>query len=108
MELKTVIAALKRLDERDVLTLCGQFHNVTENLVKYFRKMGYEIRSEDGYGGAGLGEEYWGVFSTTKDGQTQYWRFSGYYASYNGAEVEPSSLEEVKPKEVKVIEWVKK
>lgn len=101
----------KDADHREfIYNLCGNYQEIYDDdpIVKDLASLGYSVKSEEGYGGEGCGEQYWGVFSTTKDGTTQYWRFSGYYASYNGAEVELDSLEEVKPKEVKVIEWVKK
>lgn len=106
MELKTVIAALRRLDERDVLNLCGQFHNVTENLVKYFKKMGYEIRSEDGYGGSGLGEEYWGVFSLSNERGITYYKIPGFHTSYTEERVYPEETVIVKPIQVRA--WEKK
>lgn len=40
----------------------------------------------DQHGGEGQGDEYWRVWSFTKDGETVYVKFDGSYASYSGSE----------------------
>lgn len=40
----------------------------------------------DNHGGEGEGEDFWSVYSFTKDGLTVYIKFDGYYQSYNGSE----------------------
>lgn len=93
-----------------VYQLCGKYPDVYEKDATFQKlaDLGYTIESVEGYGGEGCGDQYWGVFSLEKDGVKTYWRLSGYYASYNGAEVDLSSLEEVKKKEVTTFKWVKK
>ncbi len=48
-------------------------------------------------GGEGDGEEYWIVFSLTKDNVIKYFRVDGWYQSYNGGELEWSNMFEAKP-----------
>jgi len=48
----------------------------------------YEVKCVDSHGGEGQGEDFYSVFSFTKDGMTVYAKFSGSYYSYNGAEYE--------------------
>lgn len=46
----------------------------------------YDVKCVDSHGGEGQGEDYYSVFSFTKDGITVYVKFSGSYYSYNGAD----------------------
>lgn len=59
----------------------------------------------DEYGGEGKGDEYWVVFSITSDDVTRYFKKSGSYQSYAGAEWD-GDLELVTPKETVVTVWV--
>lgn len=70
-------------DEND-----GKIKTMSINIVEEINKLGYVIKSEDGYGGEGRGDNYWGVFSLTKDNHTVYIKLDGYYASYNGSTVD--------------------
>ena len=45
-----------------------------------------DVNFGDNYGGEGMGDQYWSVYSFTKDGETVYCKFDGWYQSYNGAE----------------------
>lgn len=59
---------------------------------------GQQIHSEGG--GEGDGEEYWFVFTLTKDFKdTKYFRLDGWYQSYNGSEVDWDDLYEAIPVE---------
>jgi len=66
----------------------------------------WQIRGEAEYGGEGMGDEYWRVFSVEKDGETQsYWKVPGWYQSYNGGELEYSEVFKVKPVQVTITKW---
>ena len=58
---------------------------------------GIQYEFADHYGGEGQGEDYWTVYKFTKDGETVYLKWQGWYSSYNGSEFE--SVSEVKPVE---------
>lgn len=58
---------------------------------------GIQYEFVDHYGGEGQGEDYWTVYKFTKDGETVYLKWQGWYSSYNGSEFE--SVSEVKPVE---------
>jgi hypothetical protein len=65
----------------------------------------YTISEEDRFGGEGQGDQYWIVYSFTKDGNTQYFKVDAYYESWNGANWEDAELSEVKAVEVVKTEW---
>ncbi len=50
------------------------------------KKKNIQFQHEDSYGGEGQGDDYWSVYSFSRDGETIYVKFSGWYASYNGSE----------------------
>lgn len=86
--------------------LCGSGAELYENnLTKELKEKGYVLKSEDGYGGEGEGENYWGVFSVTHNNEVTYFRLSGWYASYDGPEVDIYDLEEVHKVPVETYEW---
>lgn len=91
-------------------SLCGSYHESPEwwELAKKLREQGYELKSEDGYGGEGKGDKYWGVFSVTKDRETTYFRLLGYYASFYGPEIDAYDLEKVTKVPVTTYKWEKK
>ena len=79
-----------------------EYFNDSDDCVKF---EGYTITKEARYGGfEGGGDSVWIVFKVTKDNETQYFRKSGYYDSWNDTEWD-SGIELVKPKEVTVIKW---
>lgn len=45
-----------------------------------------EFQHEDNYGGEGQGDDYWSVYSFSREGESVYVKFDGWYASYNGSE----------------------
>lgn len=61
---------------------------------------------EDDRGGEGQGEEYYTVFSFTDlNGEKNYFKFEGYYSSWEGVYYDDAVIEEVIPKEVTIIKW---
>ena len=58
----------------------------------------------DSYGGEGMGDEYWTVYKFTRDDETQYLKFDGWYRSYVGTEFNERRW--VKPVEVLVTKFV--
>jgi len=67
--------------------------------------LGIKHEYEDSYGGEGRGEEYWSVYSFTKDSETVYVQFDGSYTSYDGSEYDDYYF--VNPKQVMVTEYEK-
>lgn len=53
------------------------------------------------HGGGGQGDQYYAVYKFTDEYETVYIKFSGWYASYNGAEYQDFSV--VTPKEKTVV-----
>lgn len=45
---------------------------------------GIKEKLEEHHGGEGEGDQYWSVWSFTKDGETVYVQLDGSYASYDG------------------------
>lgn len=70
--------------------------------------LGIKVEVVDGYGGEDQGSDYWGVAKLEDNfGNKKFFKVSGWYASYHGAECEdPLDWQEVKPKEKTVIEYV--
>jgi hypothetical protein len=65
--------------------------------------LGIDIASVDHYGGEGEGEKYYTVWKFSRDKEEIYFKFNGYYQSYNGARFD--DYFQVEPKEVKVIQY---
>lgn len=65
-----------------------------------FEVDGYTFTHVGQHGGEGEGDEYWVVFRVTKDGTERYFKWSGWYASYDGGHLE--DIFEVAPKEVTI------
>lgn len=87
--------------------LCGRGatskHICYYDLWKDLENQGYGIASVAGYGGEGLGDEYWGVFALTHKGETQLFKISGWYASYDGATIDEWNIRRVYAKEKVII-----
>jgi hypothetical protein len=66
-------------------------------------ELGLEVNHVDNYGGEDMGRDYWSIYSFTKDGETVYVKFAGWYASYHGSEYEECYF--VEPKQVTVTEF---
>lgn len=57
----------------------------------------YRFEPESRFGGEGQGDDYWFVCRVEREGQDpRYFKFFGWYTSYDGGEIE--SVKEVKPK----------
>lgn len=91
----------------------SEFFRELEDLLTYDTKTFQEIAKDYGtfevvedYGGEGQGEEYYTVFSFTDlKGEKDYFRFEGYWESWDGVYYDDTELEKVVPKEVTVIKW---
>lgn len=57
-----------------------------DDVEEYLKGVGIEFTLEDHYGGEGCGDEYWHVFSVTKDGVKTFFKIDGYYQSHYGHE----------------------
>lgn len=111
---KMIKDSVNRDDWRSVASeLCGSGHEVTKldskycpELLKELFAAGITLISEDGYGGEGCGDEYWGVFSVIQGYSVTSFKISGWYASYSGSEVDVWDLTEVKKVPIQTYEWV--
>lgn len=65
--------------------------------------LGIDMESVDHYGGEGQGDEYWTVWKFTKGTEEVYFKFQGYYQSYDGSTYNEYIL--VEPKEVLVTQY---
>lgn len=66
--------------------------------VKEVGEYSYSLVTDVG-GGEGDGEERYVVFKISKDGVDQYFRYDGYYASWDGTTWDDLTPREVKPQE---------
>lgn len=57
----------------------------------------YLFEREADYGGEGQGEDYWVVVKVSKGEDVSYWKFDGWYASYDGGYLE--NVWKVEPRE---------
>ena len=78
--------------------------NDQEKTIEYH---GYMIKEVEHYGGEGQGSSYWTVYSFTKNDETFYISFNGWYESYSGSVYSDYSLVEPKQKTITVYEDVK-
>lgn len=65
----------------------------------------YTFSYVDRYGGEGMGDSFYVIFKVSRDGVDRYFKWDGWYSSYEGCN--PESFYEVVPKEVMAIEYVK-
>jgi hypothetical protein len=65
--------------------------------------LGIDTASVYHYGGEGQGETYYTVWKFSRDKEEVYFKFDGYYQSYDGATY--NEYFQVKPIEVKVIQY---
>jgi hypothetical protein len=116
----SLIATVKSMLRSADLNVLSDFYNSEVNTVfkdnKYVNDQtlyflselinnGISWKFEDGYGGEGKGEEYWSVYSFTKNEETVYIKFDGYYQSYSGSEYD--DFYQVEPKHVMVTRYQK-
>jgi hypothetical protein len=80
-----------------------------EELVTDFKakaaSLNISFKHEDNFGGEGMGDHYWSVYSFSKGSEKVYVKFQGWYASYNGADYNEYFF--VEPKEVTRVEFFK-
>jgi hypothetical protein len=63
---------------------------------------GFTAKVEAQYGGEGQGDQYWVVISLSDGETTRYFRKDGWYASYDGGELD-GDTSEVKPQEKTIV-----
>lgn len=66
---------------------------------------GYLFKIVEKFGGDGFGVDYWIVFSVEKEEEIKHYRIDGWYASYDGRELDPMDYRLVKPVEKTIIVW---
>lgn len=113
--LKGVVSQILNNATFDVINYCffkregikssnGKYYNVgQEDTYNALQEAGIMTKLEDGYGGEGKGEDYWTVYEFSNGNESVYVQFDGWYASYNGSEVDDWFF--VEPKEVKVVQF---
>lgn len=80
----------------------GESREVFQNL----QNQGVEFKHEDSYGGEGMGDQYWSLYSfTNKEGEKVHVQFDGWYQSYNGSEFTEWFF--VEPKQVTVTKFTR-
>ncbi len=75
-----------------------KYKNITGESLK---SNNIEVEFITNFGGEGEGRDYYSVYKFTKDSETIYVKFQGYYQSYDGSEYERFYF--VEPKETTVI-----
>jgi len=113
MSLKIEIGNMLDAADRDVLSdffLSEVSDKNNEYCYEETREFITEIYSKeikhkfvDSFGGEGQGDSFWSVYSFTKDDETVYVKFDGWYQSYNGAEYDSWFF--VKPVQVTVTQY---
>ena len=83
------------------------YYEGSEDAEAILDTLGVKHKYEDSYGGEGQGEEYWSVYSFTRDSETVFVKFDGSYASYNGSEYDDYYFVEPKQMMVTVYEKIK-
>lgn len=68
------------------------------------REAGIDYKHENSFGGEGMGDEYWSVYSFSQGEEKVFVKFSGWYQSYNGAEYTEWLFVEPKQKTITVYE----
>lgn len=68
------------------------------------RELDIDYKFVDSFGGEGMGDDYWSVYSFFKGEEKVYVKFHGWYQSYNGAEYTDWFFVEPKQKTITVYE----
>lgn len=71
-----------------------------------FKETGIGVAKVASHGGEDEGSDYYSVYGFTKDDETVFIQFQGWYASYHGAEFE--EYFEVEPKETTITVYNRK
>lgn len=74
----------------------------SREFFQYLQDQGIKFKFESVYGGEGQGEDYWSVYSFTKDDEKVYIKFDGWYQSYHGSEFTEWFFVEPKQKTITV------
>lgn len=100
MTIRSVVSEFLGNNDFDNDFFSGDIYSEQEEVLEQAGLVAEEV---DQHGGEGEGDEYWRVWSFTKDGETVYVKFNGSYASYCGSEYD--SWFWVEPKEVTRTEY---
>lgn len=71
--------------------------------IGFFENYSFNIELMEQHGGEGEGDQYWSVWKFFKGSESVYYKFNGWYASYNGAEF--TEVFRVHPKQVMVTQY---
>lgn len=82
----------------------GDGKYVPSTFELWARPQGIEATMVNHYGGEDEGSTYYTVYKFTQGDDVVYLKFSGWYASYNGADYR--DFQQVHPKEVTKVEYV--
>lgn len=96
MDIKEIIT-----DNTDTLDEIDDYGRNQEKVIE-----GYTIKLAEEYGGEGMGDCYFKVFSFEKDGDIEHWKIPGYYSSGYGSELEWYNAFKVKQVEKLIQVWV--
>lgn len=66
---------------------------------------GYTFAFQEDFGGEGQGDDYWVVFSVTKEDYSEFYKVPGWYASHHGGELEVENTYAVQPVEKVITVW---
>jgi hypothetical protein len=84
----------------------GGLEAIQEELTFVFLDHKFEYVQQ--YGGEGLGDEYWYIFSVeANEGEKKFYKIPGWYQSHYGSEMDTDDTFEVEQKEVVVKQWLK-
>ena len=79
------------------------YYKGLENTYNALQEAGITTECVDVYGGEGKGKDYWAVYKFSKDNESVYVQFDGWYSSYDGPEFAEWFF--VEPKEVQVVQF---
>lgn len=80
------------------------YYDGAADFSKACRELNINYKHEDSFGGEGMGEAYWSVYSFFRGEEKVYVKFKGWYQSYNGADYEDWFFVEPKQKTITVYE----
>jgi hypothetical protein len=74
------------------------YEDYSDEFAAALAAAGITIENTDHHGGEGQGDDFWTVYHFTRDDEAAFVKFSGWYASYSGAEYDETF--EVTPEQV--------
>ena len=113
--LKSAVTQILNNADNDVINYCffrqeglepynyKFYYKGLENTYNALQEAGITAKCIDSYGGEGKGEGYWVVYEFSKDNESVYVQFDGWYTSYEGPEFTEWFFVELK--EVKVVKF---